>query len=125
MSSSNKHGLPRKKYKILFEPLHITYEVDPFHLPSGQDGEEGSILSAALEAGVPIEHACGGVCACATCHVYVTRGLESCKAPSEREEDQMESAPGLTAQSRLACQCIPDGTQDITVVVPGWNRNTV
>lgn len=125
MNFSSKAELPKKKYTILFEPFHITYEVDPSHLPSGQDGELGSLLSIALEAGVPIEHACGGVCACATCHVYVTRGLESCNPPSEREEDQMESAPGLTAQSRLACQCIPNGTQDITVVIPGWNRNTI
>ena len=28
-------------------------------------------------------------------------------------------------QSRLACQCVPNGTRDLVVEVPDWNRNLV
>ena len=36
-----------------------------------------------------------------------------------------QTAPGLTPQSRLACQCVPDGSQDLVVEIPSWNRNAV
>ena len=44
---------------------------------------------------------------------------------TEDEEDQLEEAPGLTIQSRLSCQCVPDGTMDLIVEIPSWNRNVV
>ncbi len=92
--------------------------VDPQQLPTGVDGRPGSILSLALAHGVEIDHACGGVCACATCHVIVHAGLGSCNPPSEDEEDQLDEAAGVTPRSRLACQCVPDGTQEVVVEVP-------
>ena len=45
--------------------------------------------------------------------------------PTEEEEDMLDNAPGLTPTSRLACQAVPDGTRDIVVEVPEWNRNLV
>ncbi len=97
--------------------------VDPARIPYGHTGRPGSILDVALAHDVEIDHACGGVCACATCHVIVRRGLESCNAPADDEEDQLDEAPGLTPWSRLACQCVPDGSQPVEVEVPAWNRN--
>jgi 2Fe-2S ferredoxin len=55
--------------------------------------------------------------------VIVREGLDSCNESSEGEDDQLDNAPGLTPQSRLACQCVPGGTQDLVVEVPNWNRN--
>jgi 2Fe-2S ferredoxin len=75
--------------------------------------------------GIDIDHACGGVSACSTCHVVVLEGLSSCNEASDSEEDQLDKAPGLTPQSRLACQCIPNGTENLLVQVPSWNRNLV
>ena len=98
--------------------------VDPI-LPLDSIGLEGSILAIAEEAGVSINHSCGGVCACSTCHVYVTRGAKSCSSATEDEEDMLDEAPALTPDSRLACQCVPDGTCDLTIVIPKWNRNQV
>lgn len=86
-------------------------------------GEPGSILDIALAHGIQIEHACGGVCACGTCHVIVRRGGSSCSRPSEQEEDLLDEAYGVTPNSRLACQCVPDGTSDLEVEIPAWNRN--
>ena len=45
--------------------------------------------------------------------------------PSEDEEDQLEEARGIELESRLSCQCVPDGTQDVVVEIPSWNRNLV
>lgn len=87
--------------------------------------ESKSILEIALDNNVDIDHACGGVCACSTCHVVIREGLNSCNEAEENEEDQLEKAPGLTSQSRLACQTIPNGSQNLVVEIPNWNRNLV
>lgn len=89
------------------------------------EGEPGSILDRAIAADIALDHACGGFAACSTCHVIVKQGLDSCNDSSEDEEDMLDEAPGLTMQSRLACQCIPDGSQDLVVEIPAWNRNLV
>lgn len=100
-------------------------QVDPERLPYQRSGQPGSILDIALGYDVGMEHTCGGVCACSTCHVIVKQGLASCNDPTDDEEDQLEEAPGLTIQSRLGCQCVPDGTMDVVVEIPAWNRNAV
>lgn len=84
-----------------------------------------NLLEIALEAGIGIEHACGGVCACSTCHVYVESGMNSLTEATEAEEDRVEEAPGLQRNSRLACQCEIVGNGPLTVRVPAWNRNAV
>lgn len=106
-------------------PMDVTVEVDPNDLPYQRDGLPGSLLDVALHHGVDIDHACGGVNACSTCHVIVKQGLDSCNESSEEEEDQLDNAPGLEPESRLACQCVPDGSVEILVQVPDWNRNMV
>jgi 2Fe-2S ferredoxin len=63
-----------------------------------------SVLEAARKAGAQVGSACGGVCACSTCHVYVTEGLAALPAPSEREEDILDKAFDVRATSRLGCQ---------------------
>ena len=116
---------PQHPYSITFLPDAKVIQVDPANVPTSATGLPGSILDIALAMGIDIDHACGGVCACSTCHVIVKEGFESCPEASEAEEDQLEKAPGLTPFSRLACQCIANGTQKIVVEVPNWNRNLV
>ncbi len=116
---------PAKKFKIRFLPENKTVEVDPADLPSSGTGLEGSVLSIALATGIDIDHACGGVCACSTCHIIVREGFDTCNPSTDEEEDQLEKAPGLTPFSRLACQCIANGEKDLVVEVPNWNRNLV
>jgi ferredoxin, 2Fe-2S len=84
-----------------------------------------SLLELAMDNGINIEHACGGVCACSTCHVYVEEGMGLLSEAQEAEEDRVEEAPGLQRNSRLACQCIIEGAGPIRVRVPAWNRNAV
>ena len=83
------------------------------------------LLEVALEHGIDLEHACGGVCACSTCHVYIEQGMEQLSEPSEAEDDRVEEAPGLQRNSRLACQCTINGKGPIVVRIPAWNRNAV
>ncbi|MBI2605851.1 MAG: 2Fe-2S iron-sulfur cluster binding domain-containing protein [Deltaproteobacteria bacterium] len=120
-------GQPKQKFTIEYQiqgsPEKHVVEVDPANVPTSATGLHGSILDIALAMDIDIDHACGGVCACSTCHVIVKAGLESCSESTEDEEDQLDKAPGLTPKSRLACQCVPNGTKNIVVEVPNWNRN--
>lgn len=123
-----EYDLPTKKYKLTFMPMNVTIEVDPEKLPYSRTGLMGSILeisSAAHDLDVDIEHTCGGVCACSTCHIVVREGLDTCNEATDAEMDQLDNAPGLEINSRLACQCIPNGTKDVVVEIPEWNRNAV
>jgi 2Fe-2S ferredoxin len=122
---TSKYELPDRPYKVTFLPVNKTVDVDPKELPYSRDGAKGSILEIALGHDVEIDHACGGVAACSTCHVIVREGLESCQEPSEAELDQLDNAPGLTPKSRLACQTVPNGSRDLVVEIPSWNRNLV
>jgi 2Fe-2S ferredoxin len=116
---------PTKKYKITFLPMNVTFEVDPKKERYGHNGLELSVLDISEGAGVDIDHACGGVCACSTCHVIVRQGIESCSEATDDEYDQLDNAPGQELNSRLACQCVPNGSTDIVVEIPNWNRNAV
>jgi 2Fe-2S ferredoxin len=90
-------------------------------LPAGRTVEVApgtTLLDAAGRAGVELPHNCGGVCACVTCHVWVEQGLASLPEPSDREDDKLSEAMGLTAQSRLGCQAAVAGA-DLVVRIPG------
>ncbi|TAJ22544.1 MAG: 2Fe-2S iron-sulfur cluster binding domain-containing protein [Nitrospirae bacterium] len=116
---------PVKPYTVTFVSSSKTVKVlvEPEKTPYGPTGLPGSLLDIALGAGVDLEHVCGGVCACSTCHVIVKQGLQSCSEGTDDEFDQLEEAPGLTLQSRLACQCVPNGTMDLLVEIPAVNKN--
>ena len=120
-----KFAAAKTPYTVTFVPEGTVFQVDPQEIPFGRTGLPGSLLDIALEAGLPVDHACGGVCACSTCHVIVREGIESCNEATEDEEDQLEDARGVELNSRLACQCVPDGTRNLVVEIPAWNRNLI
>jgi len=111
--------------KVTFLPEGKTVEFESGKLPYDEHGKPESILDVAINFGVQIEHACGGSCACTTCHVIVKQGDENLSPnPADDDElDRLDQAPGLTLHSRLACQAVVTG--DVTVEIPGWNRNYV
>ncbi|MCC6357414.1 MAG: 2Fe-2S iron-sulfur cluster binding domain-containing protein [Phycisphaerales bacterium] len=118
--------LPKSKYKLTIideEKKEHVLEIDPAKIPYEDHGLPGSILDICMAHGIELDHACGGVCACSTCHVIVKQGLETCNESTEDEEDQLDDAYGLTAKSRLGCQCVPNGKSDVVVEIPSWNRN--
>jgi ferredoxin, 2Fe-2S len=63
-----------------------------------------SILKAATQAHAPEGSACGGVCACSTCHVYVDEGAALLSPAGEDEEDILDKAFDVQLSSRLGCQ---------------------
>ncbi|MFK7740896.1 MAG: 2Fe-2S iron-sulfur cluster-binding protein [Planctomycetota bacterium] len=87
-----------------------------------------SLLDAALAQGVELDHACGGVCACSTCHIKVTDGFDCFPEASDEELDQLDTARDVGLDSRLACQAklvrAPTGGK-IEISVPAWNVNIV
>ncbi len=117
--------LPTTRYNVTFLPMNVTVEVDPAELPYGDHGLPGSILDIALKNKVDIDHACGGVCACSTCHVVVRKGLATCNESTDDELDMLDNAYAVEMNSRLSCQCVPNGTEDIVIDIPEWNRNLV
>ncbi|NGZ60645.1 MAG: ferredoxin [Nitrospira sp. LK265] len=120
--------LPTTSYTVTFiQPngSSTTVSVNPERIPYGATGLPGSILDIAMGHGVDLEHVCGGVCACSTCHVIVKQGLETCNEGTDDEYDQLDEAPMTTLQSRLGCQCVPNGTKDIIVEIPAVNKNLV
>ena len=87
------------------------------------DATEGmSICDNLLRHDIEIEHACEKVCACTTCHVIVREGYDSLNPPDEKEEDMLDRAWGLEAQSRLSCQAKVDGA-DLVIEIPKYSIN--
>src|SRR5579883_3671819 len=76
-----------------------------------------SILEAAAKAHFPEGSACGGVCACSTCHVYVTRGAELLTEQEDEEADILDKAFDVRASSRLGCQSkiVRDGVVEVEI----------
>ncbi len=92
--------------KVTFLPMNQTFDA--------ADGE--SILDVAINNDVPLQHACGGFCACTTCHVIVKTADSKLSEIEEDEEERLERvAVGLTLHSRLGCQAKVHG--DVTVEI--------
>jgi 2Fe-2S ferredoxin len=109
--------------KVTFANLGKTVEFESGKLPYDEHGKPESILDVAMNFGIQLEHACGGVCACTTCHVHVKAGQENLSLPEDDELDRLDMAADLQLNSRLGCQAVVKG--DVTVDMPGWNRNYV
>ncbi|GMV13482.1 MAG: 2Fe-2S iron-sulfur cluster binding domain-containing protein [Polyangiaceae bacterium] len=93
--------------KIRFIDQGIEVEV-----PLGQ-----SVLQAAQKAHAPEGSACGGVCACSTCHVYVEKGAELLSEAEEKEEDILDKAFDVRMSSRLGCQSkvVKEGVVEVRI----------
>lgn len=110
--------------KVTFLPAGLTAEYETGALPYKGHGKPGSLLDVALNCGAMLEHACGGNCACTTCHVVIRSGEEHLSLMADEEDERLLGAADLTLHSRLACQCVVLGGE-VVVEVPSWNRNLV
>jgi len=91
--------------KVTFLPMNQTVETLPGR----------TILETALDHDIPVQHACGGFCACSTCHVIVKSGEANLSEKEESEEERLDTTPSVTLHSRLACQARVNG--DIVVEI--------
>ena len=105
------------KVKFTFEDKKISPVVV-------ENAEEGySILEIAEDNDVHLNHNCGGVCACSTCHVYIQSGEDSLEEISDKEEDFIDRAINPRLESRLGCQCvILDEDATIEVLIPDQSQ---
>jgi len=104
--------------------IHFQFE-DTSIAPKTVEGnfEDMSILELTEEYDVHLNHNCGGVCACSTCHLYVEKGEEFLEEISDKEEDFIDRAINPRIESRLGCQCvILDNAAKITVTIPDQKR---
>ena len=87
-------------------------------MPSGREIEAKvgeSILDIALANDISIQHACGGFCACTTCHCEVLAGSSNLEVADNDEIERLEVMEERTEKSRLGCQAKVIG--DVTVRV--------
>lgn len=80
-----------------------------------------SVLDVALAHNIDLQHNCGGVCACSTCHVKVKQGMDDLAEQTDDEADQLDEAEGLSLESRLGCQAVIQSDVDIVVEIPQLN----
>ncbi|MFN4258791.1 MAG: 2Fe-2S iron-sulfur cluster-binding protein [Gemmataceae bacterium] len=79
---------------LKFEPIDESLQV-----PTRTD-----LLQAMLAKDFKVLMACGGKGICATCHVFIQRGMECLTPPTEREQRTLGRITGCAPNSRLACQ---------------------
>lgn len=111
--------------RVTFQPEGRTVEFQFGTMPYDHHGLPMSFLDVAENYGVFLDHACGGVCACTTCHIHVKGGERGLNEPTEDEMDRMEKAPGLQLNSRLGCQAVIEKPGDYIIEIPSWNKNYV
>ncbi|KAE8349630.1 2Fe-2S ferredoxin-type domain-containing protein [Aspergillus coremiiformis] len=91
-----------------------------------QVSEGDNLLDIAQANDLEMEGACGGSCACSTCHVIVEDPdmFDKMEEPSDDENDMLDLAFGLTETSRLGCQVIMNKELDGLIVrLPSMTRN--
>ena len=111
------------KVTFIKDGKETTVEFEHGKMPYEHHGLPESFLDLAMNKGIALEHACGGSCACTTCHLIVRKGMENLSEMSDAEADRLDTAWDLTTTSRLGCQAVIQG--DVTVEFPMYTRNYV
>ena len=111
--------------RVTFLPENKSFEFEHGKLPYQDHGKPESILDVAMNCGLHLEHACGGNCACTTCHVVVKKGKELLNEMEDDEADRLDMAADLQLNSRLGCQTVIEKPGEVVVEIPSWNRNYV
>jgi len=111
------------KVTFIIDGEATTVEFAHGALAYSHHGKPESFLDVAKNFEIPLEHACGGSCACTTCHVIIREGEQFLSEMQDDEADRLDTAWGLTPQSRLGCQAVIGG--DVVCELPMYTRNYV
>lgn len=125
MSETRNTISPEKLVRVTFQPGGKTIEFEYGSLPYENHGQPMSLLDVAMNYGIELDHACGGACACSTCHVWVKEGAEGMNEPEDDELDRLDLAADQQLNSRLGCQAVITRPGNYVVEIPSWNRNYV
>src|SRR6218665_681589 len=91
--------------------ITVTDQAGEVHQLEGLEGWR--VMEAIGDWGLDIKAECGGALSCATCHVYVDKDwLDAVGAPSDEEEDMLDSVGDVKANSRLRCQILMSDALD-------------
>jgi ferredoxin, 2Fe-2S len=116
---------PDKLVRVTFLPEGRIVEFEFGAMPYDHHGKPMSFLDVAENFGVILDHACGGSCACTTCHVWVKQGAAGVSEAADDELDRLDMAADQQLNSRLGCQAVITRPGDYVVEIPSWNRNYV
>jgi ferredoxin, 2Fe-2S len=111
------------KVTFIIDGKEKTVEFEHSKLEYQHHGRAESFLDVAMNAGIHLEHACGGSCACTTCHVIIRKGMQNLSEMEDMEADRLDTAWDLTTESRLGCQAVITG--DVVAEIPMYTRNYV
>lgn len=111
--------------RVTFLPEGKTVEFEYGTMPYDHHGRPMSFLDIAENYGIFLDHACGGACACTTCHIWVKEGDKGISEADDEELDRMDMAADQQLNSRLGCQAVITGPGTYVVEIPSWNRNYV
>ena len=111
------------KVTFIKDGKETTVEFEHGKLEYQHHGLPESFLDVAMNCGISLEHACGGSCACTTCHLIIRKGMENLSEEQDNELDRLDTAWDLTTSSRLGCQAVIKG--DVVAEFPMYTRNYV
>ncbi|WP_150301313.1 2Fe-2S iron-sulfur cluster-binding protein [Pseudomonas profundi] len=103
--------------------ISVTDRDNHTHVLSLQDRNASTLMELIADAGISILAECGGGCVCATCHIYVQNpDTVPLPAPSEDEENALDSAFNVKTNSRLSCQIpLTEALKGIEIAIaPNW-----
>lgn len=89
-----------------------------------EEGQSILELAQAQDPEVPVGSACGGVCACSTCHVQIQQGMEHLTEMEDDESDRLDLAFDVVHESRLGCQAKLKGGGDVVVKISDESLDT-
>lgn len=108
------------------EERHVTFVDKDQQSVTFTVADGDNLLDIAQANDLEMEGACGGSCACSTCHVIVEKEeyFDKMEEPSDDENDMLDLAFGLTETSRLGCQVVMSKELDgLVVKLPSMTRN--
>ena len=111
------------KVTFIIDGVEKTVEFQAGQLPYSNHGKPESFLDVSKHFDLGLEHACGGNCACTTCHVIIRKGAQNLSEMQDDEADRLDTAWELTPDSRLGCQAVITG--DVVCELPMYTRNYV
>ncbi|MEY3298227.1 MAG: Putidaredoxin [Cyanobacteriota bacterium] len=84
-----------------------------------------NLLSVLLNKELDVLKECGGRGMCATCHIYVTAGMDALTPINRREQRTLEVITSCRPDSRLACQARVMGNGVVVELPPGMYVNSL
>ena len=96
----------------------ITYLGGPDGTRTVEAKRGQNLLEIAEEHDIKMGSACGGVCACSSCHCYIRQGARQLPEMSEAEEDRLDMGFDVRPYSRLGCQVkVPKDPEDLVIEI--------